>query len=144
VVLFIAALLGDFWGLITILLYVIIGLFPQFPIFAMGGGLSYVLQYNFGYILAYIFAVIIAGKKFQKSDSITNVLLGILYGVLIIHIIGTMYMLIVALFQHASSDFILHWIYFQTISKILFDIAFGIIAVLIAKLFRKILWILIG
>ena len=52
VIIFIAALLGRKWGIFTVLLYIALGLSPKYPIFAMGGGMSYLLQYNFGYILA--------------------------------------------------------------------------------------------
>ena len=45
IVLFIAALLGESFGLLTILIYIILGLTPNYPIFGMGGGLSYIFQY---------------------------------------------------------------------------------------------------
>ena len=144
VVLFIAALLGEYWGLLTVILYIILGLTPLYPIFALGGGLSYVFQYNFGYIFAYIFAVIFVSKELKKSPSILNIILAVFYGVFSIHIIGIVYMTIISLLRHDSWEFIGQWIYFQSLSKILYDIVFGFIAVLVARGIRKVLWVIMG
>ena len=92
VVLFIAALLGECWGLLTILLYIGFGLTGIYPVFALGGGFSYVFQYNFGYILAYIFAVLLVSKELKKGTSFWHLILATLYGVFIIHIIGILYL----------------------------------------------------
>lgn len=144
VVLFIATLLGESFGLLTILIYIILGLTPNHPIFGMGGGLSYIFQYNFGYIFAYIFAVIFSAKELKKDNSILSILKAALIGVLIIHIIGSFYMTINALIRHDSFAFIGNWIYYQSISKILFDIVFGIIAILIGKGIKKFLWLILN
>lgn len=144
VVIFIAALLGECWGLLVILIYIFLGLTPWFPIFALGGGLSYVFQYNFGYIFAYIFAVILTAGELKKNNSILTLIKAVLYGVLSVHVIGTIYMAIVALFRHDSIYFVSNWIYYQSLSKILYDIVFGILALLVAKGCRKILWLIMG
>lgn len=144
IVLFIATLLGESFGLLTILIYIILGLTPNYPIFGMGGGLSYIFQYNFGYIFAYIFAVSLAGKELRKENSILSILKATFIGVLIIHVIGIFYMTINALIRHDSFAFIGNWIYYQSLSKILFDIVFGIIAILIGKGVKKFLWLILN
>ncbi len=144
VVLFIAALLGEYWGLIAILIYIILGLTPFFPVFALGGGMPYIFQYNFGYIFAYIFAVIFAGKEIKHKPSMVNIILSVLSGVFIIHIIGILYMSAIALLRHDSFDFIVNWIYYQSIAKLLYDIVFSFIAVLIGLGIRKLLWLFMG
>ncbi len=144
VVIFIAALLGEFWGLVSVLIYIILGLTPWYPVFGLGGGLSYVFQYNFGYIFAFIFAVFFTTKELKKGDSIIHLLLAVLIGVCAIHAIGIVYMTIVALIRHDSWNFISNMIYFQSFAKILYDIVFGFLAILIAKGSRKLLWILMG
>ncbi len=143
VVLFISVILGECWGLLTILLYILLGFFV-FPIFALGGGLSYIFQYNFGYIFGYIFAVLFTSKELKNGNSILNILLAVFYGVSIIHILGILYMSIIALLRHDGFDFIRNMIYFQSFSKILYDIVFGFIAILVAKCCRKLLWIIMG
>ncbi|MCD7780485.1 MAG: biotin transporter BioY [Candidatus Gastranaerophilales bacterium] len=144
VVIFIAALLGEYWGLIAVLIYIFLGLSPWYPIFALGGGLSYVFQYNFGYIFAFIFAVLFTSKELKNSNSVMSFLLSVLYGVFAIHITGILYLIVIALIRHDSWDFIYSVIYFQSLSKILYDIVFGFLAVLLAKGCRKLLWIIMG
>ena len=143
VVLFIAAILGECWGLLAILIYILAGLFI-FPLFALGGGLSYVFQYNFGYIFGYIFAVLLVSKELKNANSVAHILLSVLYGVFIIHLIGILYLSIIALLKQDGFDFIRNVIYFQSFSKMLYDIVFGFIAILIAKGCRKLLWIIMG
>lgn len=144
IVIFIAAFLGECWGLLAILIYMFLGLSPWFPVFALGGGLSYVFQYNFGYIFAYIFAVLLTAKELKRDNSVLTLIKAVIYGVLTVHVIGTIYMAIIALFRHDSIQFVSNWIYYQSLSKILYDIVFGILALLIAKGCRKILWLIMG
>ncbi len=144
VILFIAALLGEYWGLFTVILYIILGLTPWMSVFALGGGMSYVFQYNFGYIFAFIFAVILCAKELKYKPSILNIVLAVLYGVFVIHLTGIIYMTIIALLRHDGWDFIGQWIYYQSISKILYDIVFSLIAVFIARGIRKLLWLIMG
>ena len=126
------------------LIYIILGLTPWYPVFALGGGLSYVFQYNFGYIFAFIFAVFFTTKQLKEGNSIINYLIAVLYGVFIIHIIGIFYMIIIALLRHDSFGFISNVIYYQSFAKILYDIVFSFLAILIAKGSRKLLWIVMG
>ncbi len=144
IVIFIAALLGEFWGMLAVLIYIMLGLTPWYPIFGLGGGLSYVFQYNFGYIFSFIFAVFLVTKQLKKGDSIINLLLSTLYGVCIIHLIGIFYMCIIAMLRHDSFDFISNMIYFQSFAKILYDIVFSFLAIFIAKGSRKLLCILMS
>lgn len=144
VVLFTAGLLGECWGLFAILIYIFMGLTPFFPVFALGGGLPYIFQYNFGYIFAYIFAVLIASKELKGNSSVLDMIRAVLYGVIVIHIIGIIYMSIIAILRHDSVDLIKNLIYYQSLSKLLYDVVFSFIAVLLAKGIRKILWIIMG
>lgn len=144
ILIFIAGLLGETWGFVVVLLYILMGLTPWFPIFALGGGLSYVFQYNFGYIFAYLFAVILCAKELNKGSSLKNILYAVLYGILTVHVIGTIYMVIIALIRHENFDFITNWIYYQSLSKILYDLVFGFLAIIIAKACHKILWLIMG
>lgn len=144
IVMFVTALLGDRWGFLTILIYIILGLTPYFPIFALGGGLSYIFQYNFGYIFGYIFAVVFAGKELKKEKSFFNIIFASLKGVALIHIIGILYLTIIALIKHDSVDYIKNMIFYRSLSKILYDIVFSIISIIIAKGCRKVLWLIMG
>lgn len=58
-------LLGAKWGAVSQLLYVAIGLIGL-PVFSLGGGLSYVLQPSFGFVLGLIPAALVAGLLRKK------------------------------------------------------------------------------
>ena len=142
VVLFTATLLGECWGLLAILLYMGFGLTNIYPVFALGGGFSYIFQYSFGYIFAYIFSVLLVAKQFKSGSSILNMVFALIYGVGIIHLIGIVYSVIVALIKQDSFDYIVNLIYYQSVSKILYDLVFGFIAILLAKGARRFLWLI--
>lgn len=144
VILFTAALLGECWGLIAVITYIILGLTPFFPVFALGGGMSYIFQYNFGYIFAYIFAVLVSAKLLKGRHSVVKMIQAVIFGVLIIHLIGILYMAAIALLRHDSVAFIESWIYYQSVSKLLYDIVFSFIAVIIAAGVKRILWLLMS
>jgi len=139
IVMFVGAFLGRRYGLISVILYILIGLFIL-PVFALGGGWKYIFEYGFGYILAYIPAVFILGTILKKGYTNKNILKSILISVLTIHIIGISYMLILAGLKHAGWDFVSHWITAQSGLKIVYDIIFSFFAVFIAKYARVILW----
>lgn len=142
-IMYIVALLGRRFGLASVLLYIIAGLFFA-PIFALGGGLDYVFQFGFGYILAYIPSVFFAGSILKSGLSARNIAQATLVGVLTIHLVGILYMLFIATLQKENSALILGWISAQSGSKILYDLLFGFIAMYFAKITKKMLWVAIG
>ena len=139
VVLFIGAFLGRKYGLVSILLYIILGLFV-IPVFALGGGPKYVLEYGFGYILGFIPAVFFAGSILKSGFYNRNILHAVLVGVLTIHIIGTLYMLFLAGLHHEGWGFMNGWICAQSGIKIIYDLIFSFAAVFVAKYAKIILW----
>lgn len=143
VIMFIVALLGRKFGIASILIYIIIGLFFA-PVFALGGGLDYVFQYGFGYILAYIPAVFFAGSILKSGLTYRNMAQATLVGVCTIHLFGILYMLFMATLQKESLSMIIGWIEAQSGAKILYDLLFGFIAMAIAKYVKKVLWVAIG
>lgn len=142
-IMFIAALLGRRFGITSVTLYIIVGLFFA-PVFALGGGVEYVFEYGFGYILAYIPAVFFAGSILKSGLSYRNMVQATLVGVLTIHICGILYMLFLAVLQKENLDIVSGWIAAQSGTKILYDLLFGFIAMVIARFTKKILWIAIG
>lgn len=143
VIMFIVTLLGRKFGIVSIVLYITAGLFLT-PVFALGGGLDYVFQYGFGYILAYIPAVFFAGSILRSGLTYINMLQAAVVGVLIIHIFGILYMLFIAALQKESFTMIAGWISAQSGAKIIYDILFSFFAMIIAKITKKILWVAIG
>ena len=109
VVMFVGAFLGRKYGITCIILYILLGLFVM-PVFALGGGPHYVLEYGFGYILAYIPAVFFMSSILKSGFSNRNIIHSILVGVLTIHIIGILYMLFIAGLMHEGREFVIGWI----------------------------------
>lgn len=143
VIMFIVALLGRRFSIASVLIYILVGLFLA-PVFALGGGIDYVFQYGFGYILAYIPAAFFAGSILRSGLTYRNMAQATLVGVLTIHLVGILYMLFIATLQRETPSLIVGWISAQSGVKILYDLFFGFIAMIIAKLTKKVLWIAIG
>ena len=137
--LFAVGLLGRRYGSLSIVLYIMIGLFFM-PVFALGGGLRYIMAYGFGYILAYLPAGIILGSVLKKDYSYKNVAKAVFFGVLTIHLIGIIYMIMIAYFNHAGINFVTNWIVSQSGIKIIYDFIFSYLLILFAKYARIILW----
>ncbi|MDD3435936.1 MAG: biotin transporter BioY [Candidatus Gastranaerophilales bacterium] len=142
-IIFIAVLLGRRFGIASVLIYILTGLFLA-PVFALGGGLEYVFQYGFGYILAYIPAVFFAGSILRSGLTYINMAQATLVSVVTIHLFGILYMLFIATLQKENSAMILGWISAQSGVKILYDLLFGFLAMILAKFTKKILWVAIG
>jgi len=130
-VMFVCSVLGRKMALTSVIIYILAGLFFV-PVFALGGGFKYIFEYGFGYIVAYIPAVIFAGnllKKYSFSDMIKSAFAG----VFVIHVIGVIYMIIIALFKHSGGGFIAGWIGAQSGLKIVYDLIISFLAILVGK-----------
>ena len=139
-VIFVAGLLGRKFGLASVIIYILTGLF-LLPVFALGGGWQYMGEYGFGYLLAYIPAVFLTGTILKDGFTYKNSIKAVMAGVLTIHLIGILYMLIVALFRHEGWAFISGWIVAQSGVKIIYDFIFSLLSVLVAKYARLVLWL---
>lgn len=138
-VFFIVALLGRKFGILTICGYITLGMF--FPIFALGGGINYLSEYGFGYILAFIPAIFFTGTLLKVKTDFLRIILISSLGVCTIHLLGILYILFIATLKHASMDFVSSWIFSQSGVQILYDIFFTILAVYLGRIARRLLWI---
>jgi biotin transporter BioY len=137
---FIIALMGRKFGITAIILYIILGMF--FPIFALGGGITYLFEYGFGYILAYLPAVFFAGTLLKGKTDYLRIPVISLFGVTTIHILGILYMLFISTLRHAPWELVSSWISSQSGIQMLYDIFFTIIAIILGKQLRKLFWII--
>ena len=143
VIFFILGLLDRKYSIITILLYMILG-FAGYPIFAMGGGLKYFLQYGVGYILAYLPAMFFAGTILNRKYNFSNILKAVLAGVIIINLIGALVLLIIACLKHENGLMIRNLLYSMSWFKFLYDVGFSILAIYLAVLTKRIFWIIMS
>lgn len=139
VVFFIVALMGRKFGLLAILMYIFLGLI--FPIFALGGGISYFFEYGFGYILAFLPAIFFAGTLLKGKTDILRIFLISFIGVLIIHVLGILYMFFIATLRHAPMDLVTSWILSQSGIQVFYDIFFTMLGIFAGRQMRKLLWI---
>lgn len=143
IILFISALIGSRFGITSVLIYIILGL-TFFPIFALGGGIGYLFQYNFGYILAYIPAVFIVSFLLKDKFSYLNIAKATIMGVLTIHIIGIFYLILMAIIHQDPFSEVASWITMQSGTKMIYDFIFGYFAILLSKPVKQILWLSMG
>ena len=139
VIFFIVALMGRKFGILAIASYIILGFF--FPIFALGGGMSYLFEYGFGYILAFIPAVFFAGTILKTKPDFKRIFFTSMLGVIIIHLLGVLYMLFISTLRHAPMDLVLSWILSQSGIQIFYDIFFSFLAIYLGRQTRKLLWL---
>ena len=132
VVLFAASVLGKRMAVISVILYLLAGL-AGMPLFALGGGIKYIAQFGFGYLAAYIPAVIITCRLLKERYSFSDMVKAAIAGVLVIHVIGILYMAVVALFRHAGFMFVGGWIAAQSGLKIIYDILFSFVLIVAGK-----------
>ena len=89
-------LLGAHLGATSVAIYVIIGLLG-IPVFTQGGGLAYILQPTFGYLLGFILGAFITGKIMEnKKVSFLRSLIACLFGLIAIYAVGVPYFYIIA------------------------------------------------
>lgn len=96
-------ILGYKKGTIVTLLYLLLGLFGL-PVFAKGGGLSYVLIPSFGFILSFIPASFLAGYLYKKK--LWNKYIVALIGMSTVYLVGVPYFYgVLRLYLHSDMAF---------------------------------------
>lgn len=85
-------LLGPVFGTVSAAVYVAVGL-AGFPIFAAGGGISYIFRPSFGYLLGFIAAAFLSGFVCRKlnASKLRHYLAAAFSGMIITYIIGFAY-----------------------------------------------------
>ena len=102
---FAGVLLGWKWGAVSQLLYVAIGLLGL-PVFTQGGGIGYVLQPSFGFLLGLIPAAAVIGALTARRTGYLNILAAVLVGDLILYAVGVPYMyLILHVYMQSAKTF---------------------------------------
>lgn len=132
VLMFTCSVLGRKLSITCTCLYIVLGLFA-FPFFALGGGITYIGEYSFGYILAFVLGVWIAGSFLNRKYSFLNMILASILGVLAIHFCGIAYMSLIALIKGDGTMFMQTWINSQSGLKVIYDIVLSFIGILIGK-----------
>ena len=88
------ALLGGKWGAVSQGVYVALGLLGL-PIFTMGGGIGYVLQPTFGFLLALIPAAWVIGHVAGVQATPRRMVEACLAGLVLLYAVGLPYMALI-------------------------------------------------
>ena len=88
-----AILLGSRLGLISQIVYIVLGL-AGLPVFAQGAGISYVFNPTFGFLLGFAVCAFVIGKIAEKLKTINlkNLLISLIPGLAVLYVIGIAYM----------------------------------------------------
>jgi biotin transport system substrate-specific component len=84
--------------------YLILGL-SGFQIFAQGGGLAYLKEPTFGYLLGFLPGAWICGHiAFQQQRRLENLIMSCLCGLGAIHIVGLFYLTVLSVFKMTAAN----------------------------------------
>lgn len=85
-------LLGGKHGAYAVMIYILLGL-SGLPVFANGGGISYILQPSFGYMPGFVLGAFVGGNIAHKvsSPSYRRLLIANFAGLFVVYAIGMMY-----------------------------------------------------
>ena len=96
-------LLGWKWGTVSIAVYLVLGLVGV-PIFTLGGGLGYVLQPTFGYLLGFCLGCFAGGLVCSRGvNGFARRLCGSLVNLVIVYTVGVLYLGLIMKF-HLGKD----------------------------------------
>jgi len=95
-VLFAGMLLGKRLGLLSQVIYVMVGLTGA-PVFASGGGPAYVLQPTFGYLVGFAAGAYIVGLVVERvpGDNFKKYLFAALAGLTVVYVFGVTYLYLI-------------------------------------------------
>lgn len=137
------ALLGGRLGALAVLTYTVMGLIGL-PVFASGGGPSYILQPTFGYLVAFMLQAYVGGTYIRRSGPITfkKQLTAHLIGLVIVYTVGIAYFYAVSryLLQSTMTFGVMLW--YCAVLQIVPDLVICAVAALIGeRAYRIGLWI---
>lgn len=131
---FAGILLGSRKALLSQLLYVGIGLLG-IPVFANGGGITYIFQPTFGYLIGFILCGWLVGLAFERMTEVTlaKALASVLAGLSVVYLAGVPYLyLIVKLYMGKSAYTLMGAIASGFLPYIIPDIILSVIISIVA------------
>lgn len=127
-------LLGSRLGTISVIIYIVAGLLG-FPVFTGGGGIGYIMQPTFGYIIGFAAGAYITGRIREKLFSLNfkGLILAVLAGLGIVYLLGMVYYYLIANFYMNSPIGIWALFLYCFILAVPGDIAICFISAILAK-----------
>ncbi|MCA9807627.1 MAG: biotin transporter BioY [Cyanobacteria bacterium HKST-UBA06] len=149
IVLWLSAVFGRRYACIAVALYLALGL-AGLPVFANGGGWTYVFEPGIGYLAGLLFCPMLMSNTinqgFRNSRNLASVLLvfvpmAVLTGVLTIHILGVVGLIVQWSFGLMPLETCRQWIVQLTLLPVFYDFAFGYLLVSLTRVFRTLFWL---
>lgn len=127
-------LLGGKWGTVSVWVYIMLGLIG-FPVFAEGGGISYVLKPSFGYIIGFAVAAFVTGVIANRAPnpSYKRLLAANFIGLFIVYLFGMIYYYFISKFYLGTPIGFFPLFLYCFILAVPGDIVLCIISALLAK-----------
>ncbi|TCT14214.1 biotin transport system substrate-specific component [Natranaerovirga pectinivora] len=106
---FAGVLLGAKLGMLSQLVYVVVGLVGV-PVFTKGGGPGYIFETSFGYLIGFIVGAYVIGKLSERVTKMTvqKLFLIIMTGILVVYMIGVPYLYMI-MRLYIKSDVAISW-----------------------------------
>jgi biotin transporter BioY len=140
--LFVAAFLGPFMGIASVFLYLMVGLFVA-PVFANGGGLQYLSQPGFGYLLGGFIAAFTLGRTFhyafQKDghgSRSLKIIRQVLQAVFTAHLVGILYLVGLTILRQLPLEDLPGWVLRLSVEPLGYDILATLVLLCLVRQFR--------
>lgn len=133
-------ILGGKKGAVSVLLYILIGLLGL-PVFAAGGGIGYVFQPTFGYMIGFVLGTFVTGKLVERNNwkDTKHVFLASLAGLLLVYAAGMLYYYFVGNFVVNAPIGIAALFLYCFVLAVPGDILLCILSAVLTKRVRKII-----
>ncbi len=127
-------ILGAKRGAVSVLCYIIIGLIG-IPVFSSGGGILYIFQPTFGYILGFLLGTFVTGKisNVSSTPSLKRLIVANFCGLAIVYLFGMIYYWIIMTFYIGSGMGIWPLFLYCFILAVPGDIILCILAAILGK-----------
>jgi len=122
-------ILGPHLGALSMTVYTVLGLIG-IPVFAQGGGITYIFNKSFGFILGFIVGAYIIGKlsKKHKTPSKANSIKAVITGLIAIYLLGMTYMFVMIRFYSGNTQVGLWYVITTNLPYLIKDIILFIAA----------------
>lgn len=126
-------LLGKKYGAISVAVYIAIGL-TGIPVFTSGGGIGYIFQPTFGYIIGFLAGTYVTGLVAERSArSFRTFLLAGFAGLLVVYIFGIVYYYFISNYYLGSAITVKTLLIYGFVLAVPGDIAICYVSAIIAK-----------
>jgi len=127
-------LLGKKLGAASALVYLAVGLIG-IPVFTKGGGLGYIFEPSFGYLIGFVVGAFVTGALIEKIEKPTfwRLLFAALAGILAVYVLGTTYFYFLSNYYLGKQVSVWTAVLYCFLVFVPGDLAKSLVAALIAK-----------